>query len=243
MEASVRELAFAPPSEERVRERTWALAALVCRAFVETFEDQGQARALHAQVLEWIETVGIGPELEPGEVRVLETETGSLDRRALIDGTWRSEGLGVFAWALGARELPPHDQIVDPYEVANSVLFLAEDSLERAAELRLRPRAELDRMSRVLQALDWRLQEYSLHPHAIDFGEFARSGALGPLELDGVPLVGGDLAIKGVAIVHAPEADVRRCQSIALERHRAIAWLRGAHRLYSQVEVSKEGGA
>ena len=65
---------------------------------------------------------------------MLETETGSLDRRALIDGTWRSEGLGVLAWALGARDLPAHDQIVDPYEVANSVLFLAEDTLERAPD-------------------------------------------------------------------------------------------------------------
>lgn len=232
------DIEFIPPNEDRVRRRAWAISAVICRAFIETLEDPSEAATLHSRVLTWIDTMNLRPELELKELETIDADIGSLDRQAMVNGTWRSEGLAVLAWALQASELPPHDQMVDPSAVANSVLFLADDAADRAGELILRRDDELGRFSAVQFAIHWRIRDFSLRPQAMDFRSFSEKSWFGPLSIDGLSLAEDDLAIDGVPIAKAPKERFRQCQSIASERHQAINWLRGWHEIYSEVDTS-----
>ena len=177
-------------------------------------------------------------EFEASELASIDADIGSLDQQVMVNGTWRSEGLGVLAWALNAADIPPHDQLVDPSATANSVLFLVDDAMDRVSELTLRKDDELDKFAGTQLALHWRIRDFSLRPEAMDFRRFPEESWFGQVSIEGVSLADDDLAIDGVPIVEAPEERFRQCQSIASERHQAINWLRGWHEIYSEVDTS-----
>lgn len=228
---------FVPPSEDRVRRRVWAISSVVCRAFLESFNDLGEAATLHSRLLRWIDFVDLRAEFEPMELGAIEADLGSLDPQTVVNGTWRSEGLGVLAWALGATGISAHDQLVDPSSVANSVFFLADNALDRSKNLKLRSPQELAKFSGVQLALHWRIRDFSLRPQAMDFGKYNEKPWYGP-PVEGIPFSEDDLAIDGLPIAKAPTSRLRECQSIAMERHRAINWLEGWHETYSEVDTS-----
>ena len=228
---------FKPPSEERVRRRAWVMSSVICRSFLETY-DVSEAENLRSNIVNWIDDMELYPEFEPWEIQTIEAEIGTLERQTVVNGTWRSEGLVVLAWSLNATTLPPHDYMVDPSEVANSVFFLAEDAKDRSRELTLRSEEELERFADIQLALHWRIRDFSLRPRSMDFREFAETAWFGPLNIDGISLAEDDLAIDGVPISKAPSDRVYQCQSIVMERHQAINWLRGDQATYSEVDTS-----
>lgn len=72
----------------------------------------------------------------------------------------------------------------------------------------------------------------------MDFEEFARTCWFGPLDITGLPLVDGDLAIKGQRIDLADPDAVRAATSAAQERHQAANWLREGPEEYSNASVA-----
>ena len=144
----------------------------------------------------------------------------------------------MLAWALGRYELPAHDQMADPYQAAESVFFLETAAREMSAELQLRSAKEIDDMASRILAIHWRVRDYYWKPEPLDFVDFARRAWFGPLSIEGVPTVDRDLAIDEVAISQASEERFHQVQSIAMERHQAINWLRGWNAVYSQVDTS-----
>lgn len=136
-------------------------------------------------------------------------------------------------------ELPAHDESVNAVELVFQRLRLIGDGTPPVlSSPRLRSPEELKRMERKLFVLHWRLRDFSLQPRALDFLEFARTAWFGPFDLTGIALAKGDLSIEGVPISRADPEEVRRSQSIAMERHLAINWLLGRARLYSRVDTS-----
>jgi len=232
------EVAETPPNRERVLQRAWVLSCVTCRAFLENFEDELQSATLHSRVLSWIDTVFLRSEFEEAELEFVDSERGESSQQAIVNGSWRSEGLAVLAWALNRYELPAHDQMVDPVAAANALLFLSDDAHDRRNEFDLRSADELKAFSERQFAIHWRLRDFSLSPRSMDFREFARTAWFGPLDIERVALAENDLAIDGVSISKAPKDVVRRCQSIATERHQAINWLRGRGATYSNVDTS-----
>ena len=90
------------------------------------------------------------------------------DERAKVDATWRLEGLGVLAWALGRFELPPYDQLVVPKDLIHSLGFPdVEPARELVASPSLRPPAELEALRKQTLGLHWRLRNYTLRPQAM----------------------------------------------------------------------------
>jgi hypothetical protein len=53
--------------------------------------------------------------------------------------------------------------------------------------------------------------------------------------LDGLRLVGGDLALGGRSLADASPEDVQQCTAIAVARQVAASWLRGDEPVYSRV--------
>jgi hypothetical protein len=230
----VDEETLVPPTPPRVAQRALVLAGVTCRGFIERDIEN---EPLRQRVITWINASGLVGELEPDEASLLTTPIGHLTPQQSIDAGWRCEGLVVLAWALGSHDLPAHDESVHPKEVADVLGFL--DAAPAALGMpTLRPQSELQRCSDLLVALHWRLREFSRSRRPIDFAGLARTARFGPLEIDGLRLVEGDLAIGCLPVSAAPEAEFSRCLSIAMERLQAVNWLRGYAEIYSKVPVN-----
>ncbi|MFC4158344.1 DUF4272 domain-containing protein [Chitinimonas lacunae] len=226
-----------PPTAGRVAQRALVMSALVCRAFLEREADEPGSAATVAQLLPWLERLGIADELEPQERALLETPLGELSQEDQVNGTWQVEGLAVLAWALGRHPLPDYQSIVQPNAVVESLDFLAPAPMLLSAPT-LRPAEALLELGETLFALHWRLQQYRLEPEAMNWREFADTAWFGPLKIDSLRLVDNDLSIDGRAIDQADDAARQACHSITLERHRAINWLLGHGAVYSEVETN-----
>jgi hypothetical protein len=225
-----------PPTAERVLTRAWALSAVAMRAYLERAPSEIALRDLE-KLKRWV-TTAISDEVEGPERASIDAAHRTLSSTQAIDGTWRSEGLVVLAWALRAAEIPRHDTQSDPYAVARSIGFLEETRPPIMTPPRLRATEEIEWLEKRLLGLHWRLRDFSLRRSSVDFNRFAREAWFGGFDLDGIPLADGDLAIGGVPISNADPDQVKACLSIASERHDAINWLLGQQRLYSAVDTS-----
>jgi hypothetical protein len=224
------------PSPERVACRALALAAVSARAVLEQDAAEDWARESYQEILDWVRDVGFGDELEPDEWTVVQRPLGKLAPQVQIDSTWCIEGLVVLAWALGRFDLPPHDELVDVNGVWHS-LGLNDVAAGRAVLDRpqLRSRDEIRTLRNRLFAVHWRLRNYGLRPEVTDFAEFARTCWFGPLDISGLPLVRGDLALNGRRIDQSPPDALAKASSAAQERHRAVIWLWEGPERYSEV--------
>lgn len=227
-----------PVAVERAIKRGFCLSAIICRCFIDQATEEERSYELNEQLLPWLRVVGASAELEAWEAAALARPLGKLEARPRVDGSWMSEGLGVLGWALSQYDLPGHDTCVVPQDVMSSLKFLHPDAGELYDLLDLRPREELLGYASRAFAIHWRLREFSLNPVAIDFRHFARHGWFGPVRIDGIELVDGDLGICRSPLSKASEESVNQAWSIAGERHRAANWLLGLGEEYSEIHVN-----
>jgi hypothetical protein len=224
-----------PPLPERVARRALVLAAVCCRSAIEDDADNAEAETFRREVLAWLHDVSASDEAEPEELALLSVPLGTLNERQVIDGSWRGEGLGVLAWALGRYELSSYQQTISPPDAADAIGFLTSEATELIESARLRDPEELEVLADRLFALHWRLRQFSIRPEHMDFISFARTAYFGPLDVEGLELVRDDLAIDGRPLMDVGETRWRECLSIARERQQAANWLCGQETLYSDV--------
>ncbi|MFM8271572.1 MAG: DUF4272 domain-containing protein [Gemmata sp.] len=216
-----------PPTAARVARRALALVAVTARAVLEQSDPTAaHVQTTYADLLAWARDLDLDAEFEPAERAAVSAPPGCLDSRQLTKATWRLEALAVLAWALKRADLPPHDELVQPNALWAALGILdvgaARDLLAAPA---LRPRAEVESLRARLFARHWRVRHFRESPGAMDFPAFARARAVGPLDLTGLPLVDGDLAVGGHRIDRAAPADLARARSTAHERCQAANWL------------------
>lgn len=254
-----------PPAPGRVASRALALTAVTARAILEQGRvDLGLGRpngnpltwlrhvlarqnAQHERLLQWIDFVGLKDEFEPDEWEVLQRPPGHLDQRQQIESTWRLEGLGVLAWALGRFKLPPHGQLVECHSLWQSLGMLDVAACKGLlAGPSLRPLPMLHALRRRLLAIHWRLTDFSLRPTAMDFvkvtetsfGGFDQSAWFSPRDVADLPLIDGDLSIQGLRLDRVSPDQFALARSIAHERHLAANWLCEGPEEYSATDVS-----
>ncbi|MCI0463491.1 MAG: DUF4272 domain-containing protein [Gemmataceae bacterium] len=227
-----------PPTAERVARRALALTAVTARAILEQDTKNPEAAGTYQDLLAWVKDIGID-EFEPDEWEVLQRPLGRLDQRGQINSTWRLEGLVVLAWALGRFDIPPHDQFVSLNPLWRSLGLLDADAAKALlASPTLRAREEIGTLRNRLFALHWRLRNYYANPGVMDFAEFARTCWFGPLDITGLPLVEGDLGLRGERIDRAPKDVFASAHSASQERHQAVNWLWEGPRVYSEASVA-----
>lgn len=228
---------FMPPPASRVAARAIALVAVSCRSVLEMEDSRDLAELKRLHVCEWLDRLGVIEELEDSEMSVLDTPYRMLDQRAVVNAEWRGEGMLVLAWALGRSELVRYDQVCDSAQVASELGFLHERPETALAKPALRDRGEISRWRDTYLTVHWRLREYQLHAEPIDFPDVVSWFNRGPLRLDGLDLVDGDLAICGRRIDRVSFDEFAQTFSIVIERHKAFNWLLGAARVYSAVST------
>lgn len=229
----------ASPTAPRVAARALCLLALAMRALLESDAgkpDEPKAEGVRRELDDWVRRIPeVRDELEPGEARLLSAPIGRAERQAVIDAVWRAEGAQVLLWALGARDLPPHDAQEHPYAVARACQLLA-PGRPALLDATLRSAAELEAMRLRLVAIHWRMVEARVNPgRPLDFRALEGRDFLRGVDLAGIPTLEGDLAVRGAPVVRAAFPDVGVGGSIALERHHAANWLLGVHPVYSRV--------
>jgi hypothetical protein len=228
-----------PPTPERVARRALALTAVTARAILEQDTANPEAETTYQDLLAWVRDIGIDDEFEPDEREVVRRPLGRLDQRGQINSTWRLEGLVVLAWALGRFEIPPHDQLVALNPLWRSLGLLdAEAARALVAKPTLRSREEIRILRNRLFALHWRLRDYYANPRVMDFAAFARTCSFGPLDVEGLPLIEGDLGLRGERIDRAPREVFSSAHSTAQERHQAANWLWEGPPQYSRASVA-----
>jgi len=229
-----------PPTAERVARRALALVAVTARAVME--QDDPKAEYLqqtYVDLLTWVKDIDIGEEFEPEERQVVDSPLGKLEEQRQLDSTWRLEGLVVLAWALKRFEIPPHDEVVQLNPLWQSLGLLdAKAAAEFMAKPELRTRTEINTRRNQLFALHWRLRNFHIDPRPMDFAEFCGNVKFCIVDITGLPLVDGDLAIKGRRIDRADPDAFRAAFSAAQERHQAANWLRDGPKLYSDASVA-----
>jgi hypothetical protein len=188
----------------------------------------------------WVRAIGIEDELEPDERKLLGHKLGKVPQQDAVNSTWRLEGLGVLAWALGRFDLPPHDEMVQPGKLLPAVSILNADGARALlAKPTLVPAEEIRKGSARAFAIHWRVRQFTMvDPKPIDFANLARTAWFGPLDIEGVRLVEKDLAIGPKAISKARTDNVDLVASAAQERHLAFNWLMGASEVYSETDTS-----
>jgi hypothetical protein len=224
------------PQAGDVLRRALALSSVAARAGLEPRAGTSEALAQHRRMLAWLRDTGLDAALEPTEAELVQTPLGQLADAAAMDASWQAEGVHVLAWALDRQPALPHDRLVDPNDVAWQLGFLDDAALDAERDAELRGEREIDTFLARQLAVHWRLREYSLRPGPMDFAAVVSSGGWARLDIDEAALVAGDLAIDGGPIDRADAAQIERCTSIAIERHRAANWLAGADPVYSRVE-------
>ncbi len=133
-----------------------------------------------------------------------------------IDSTWRLESLVVLAWALGRFDIPPHDALVAVDPLWRSLGYLdVKAARTLLAKPSLRPWAEIGALRNRMFTVHWRLRNFRIHPGTIDFAEYARTCWFGPMDISGLPLVGGDLALRGKRIDYALQVEFDKAYSAA----------------------------
>jgi hypothetical protein len=229
-----------PPTPQRVARRALALVAVTARAMLER-EDPNDANAerTRQKLIRWVEAVDVEDELEEDERRILHIQVGDVAHQDTLNATWRLEGLAILAWALGRFELAPHDEPIVPEDLLRAMFYLdVEGGRALLAAPALREPEDIVELQDRLFAIHWRLREWSLNQEPKDFAAVAGEAWFGPLDIAGIRLVDGDIAIGERALADADSDAVDAVTSAALERHLAVSWLCGDSVLYSETDVS-----
>ncbi|MBC7174215.1 MAG: DUF4272 domain-containing protein, partial [Polyangiaceae bacterium] len=169
----------------------------------------------------------------PQEAAQLVAPIGSLDRQEMINATWRLEGMSVLAWALGVADLPAHDRPVEGLRMCISLGLLSREKPMLLELPQRRTPEEVAEMEGRLLGIHWRMVDYRSQPARLDFRAVAANNWSGGWDVSEVPLVDGDLAIRGVRVDLADAAARNETESIARERHQAINWVMGRSPSYS----------
>ncbi len=249
------------PDAIRVTKRALALCAVTARAILEqnpSFLDSiGLERSFlsrwwrrlylpifgwgqpSSELLNWIEALGIVDELEPEELKIVQCPLGRLTPRMQIDSTWRLEGLVVLAWALGCSEIPAHDELVEFYPMWHDLGLLNVELAKQLLDNPILPtRDEIRKLRGQLFAIHWRLRDFSLNREVLDFKDFAKTCSFGPLDIDILPLIDGDLSVQGTRLDKSLPDSFEKAFSIARERHMAANWLWDGPASFSEASQS-----
>jgi len=226
-----------PPDANRVAARALVLAAVSCRALAERDAADSGTEDFRRRIADWLGAMGLANEIEPAEATLIYTEVGELDGKTADDASWRSEGMAVLAWALGCADLPPVHVECDSNATADAMGFLDdwEDTTLNGPDLRAWD--EIQAWADTYLTLHWRLRQFSEEPGPIDFPAYVSACNWGPLRLDYLEIVDGDLAFDGVRIDQLADGAVNHALGIAQERHQAFNWLLGFDPRYSAVST------
>jgi hypothetical protein len=169
-----------------------------------------------------------------GALRMLPAASGD---PAVIEAVWQAEGLGMLLWSLGLVELEPFDRTFD------AEWLLATPTAHGS----LRARAEIEHARETARLWHWRARTGELTAgEAIElpadwasFEQLVAVAAMRGYERGILPSpLRGDFPAHGTGYRELSPAQRAEVLSIAYERHRALNWLCGAGKSWSDTPTN-----
>ncbi|MFC7623885.1 DUF4272 domain-containing protein [Microlunatus sp. GCM10028923] len=226
------------PDQDRVARRALVLLATTYRSALEAgLEDDPELiKSEESRLRAWLDGTELGDEPEPAERDFLDQPAGAVGTDLAAEHMFDAEAALALLWALGVIDtLPALDPGRQPLDTVTEFQVPGPGPYSGRPEPVLRSVAEIDREWRRLQALDWRLAEQQLDRRQVDFAAWARDTWFGAVELDGIPLIDGDLAVGGTPVSELDDRASWWLWRQTAERHRALNWLIGANPVYGAV--------
>jgi hypothetical protein len=152
---------------------------------------------------------------------------------AVIEAVWQGEGLGMLLWSLGLVELEPFDHPFDPEWLLTTP----------TAHGTMRARAEIEHERETARLWHWRVRTDRLRdnggvelPHDWDSNEqLIAVAAMRGYERGLLPSpLRGDFPAFGTGYRELTPEQRAEVSSIVYERHRALNWLCGLGRTWSE---------
>lgn len=241
IDADGRDLVADPvrPDRDRVARRALVLLATTYRSAIEAgLEDHPDLMAEEAaRFRAWLDEAELGTEPEPDERDLLDQPAGAVGEDQAAEHAFDAEAALALLWALGITDaLPALDPGRQPFDTVTEFQVPGPGPFDGSRpEPSLRPAAEIEREWRRQQALDWRLADLRVSRRHVDFAAWARDTWFGAVELDGIPLIDGDLAVGGTPVSELDDRSAWWLWRQTAERHRALNWLIGANPVYGAV--------
>ena len=152
------------------------------------------------------------------ERKLLAKKPGDWPAQDATDASWSGENLVALLWSLQRSDLPPVWESSD--DVVDHALGDMDDPHQAATSATLRPEDEVRRMADYLEAV--RLRERT--PDGFEGIPWLAGKAQ---EAGGDPPLDGDLPLNGKPYRLLDQATKNTVRSLALERHKALAWVLG----------------
>jgi hypothetical protein len=227
------------PDADRVATRALILLAMTYRWVVESsLEDEPDVATEEWERLQqWLDDVDLSGEAEPGETEFLRRGLGTVALDDVAVHAFDAEAAHTLIWALDEFSFPT----LAPRRMPANLCFMFRvpgvGPFTPGRPPALRPAAEIDRLWRQTQAVHWRLADQGLRPRQFDFAHWAEDTWFGAVDLSGLELIDGDLAIGGTSISSLDETRLWWLTRQVTEQHRALNWLIGAHPRYRSVST------
>jgi hypothetical protein len=216
-----------PPNAQAIAGRAIALAALCCRGFTDSGEND-PGRELYNAILAWFESARLDRYLHADELRAFRGPPGTMDPKLSLSLTWECEGLCVFAWALRLINLPRHDEQVDPQEIASTVGLFDQDPRQLIEGAELRSSEELSAYRELIYATQVRMKTHLRGRPPFEFIDHLDTAWLETLSIDASGLLSrDDLVIQGQTIRDTAPDVLSPLFWAVCQRHRAAIWLVG----------------
>jgi hypothetical protein len=226
-----------PPDALAVARRALILAGVICRAMMESYEDEVDRTLTLKELPEWLDKLGLWPYVETQEAKILRAPYGELERRSRIRATWYIEGLSILCWAMRLLEFPPHDRKVRHSPIVEAVALLSDEAVELLTSPKLRSAAQVKACREWFYDVHVSLRGFLLHGRdgklATWIGQYVDT--LG-LSRESVMIEGG-LAFEGSPLAGADRSRLEDWEDVICERHRAAMWLAGTDEPYTEISV------
>ena len=241
-----------PPDAIAVKRRTSILLHIFVKALATPPEDllarfDGQpmegekaklasgCEEMFSKQREQIRSAGLWEDMEESEHVFVNAGIFETTMRQRINACWMAESIICLLWALGYKEqIPAYDQQYDLQSDKTSSADLLRDTTRRAA---LRPQTEIERQRDCAELWHWRCRTHKLLasreipdtlPDGTPMSKIIRMTAEKAAQ-EGIfaQPIGGDFPVFGKAFREISEEELGQLTSIAMERHKALNWLRG----------------
>lgn len=235
-------------SPQEVARRAICLAAFITRAKNENeFSNRlvgMQSRTIHRmakryqksadKINTWLKSEELWSVLSESEQSLMLTPAGQINRKDLINTSWRIEGLGIILWSLGKiKRISPYDTMADSDFLEKLPLFNSTKSFISNAEMI--SESQIRKARDVAEFWNWRSRTYKIllepekHtiPKDISMEDIIQQAAAKG-EQDGLfKAIGNDFPAFNKPYRKVTESEWEELRSIAQERHYALNWLCG----------------
>ncbi len=224
-----------PPTLARTVARAAAHCAIIQRIALESSPADPSLEELLTYSINWLKDNNFFKELEEAEKKLVIAPFGTLTKKIIDPYSAYAETACIIAWALRCAVIPAFDTDADAAEIALQLGWLTDAGAQLKTTAHLRDRTEISQVLDVMSVVHWRLIEHLQRSTKISLQSWSADIYAWPEGVTPVALIHEDLQLEGKSIMEQSSKQLLSALRRIHERHRALLWLLGQARHYSNI--------